>query len=296
MYSMRFLCVLFLSACAAAEHIHAHQGHQCMHDAVVEGARAHWKKHNIPDRFTLSASELNAHSSVSQASSRRLQSYSNIRILIKTDLLVDGKYVALRLPVVRCVGGLALPLVAHRFATTCRDLPYVCEGGATFIEGSGQATSFSDTRSCTSADVMHFGDAKYLFLINNILRDAVEYFSNALSVLPVTTTMSWSFPETWSNATCFQNGRILPFVCCDSVLPTSAKPAGGGITNTDFVLYVTKRPTIGSTLAWALPCFSDYRTLSANRPVLGQANFSPARLNLDPSAYAGTFASALQDS
>ncbi len=171
----------------------------------------------------------------------------------------------------------------------------MCEGGATFVEGSGQAVSFSDTRSCTSADVMHFGDAKYLFLVNNILRDAVEYFSNALSVLPVTTSLSWSFPETWSNATCFQNGRILPFVCCDRVLPNSAKPIGGGITNADFVLYVTKRPTIGSTLAWALPCFSDYRVLSANRPVLGQANFSPARLNLDPSAYAEQLSTAIHE-
>ncbi len=54
----------------------------------------------------------------------------------------------------------------------------------------------------------------------------------------------------------------------------------------DFLLYVTKRPTLGNTLAWALPCFDDTRQYSNYRPTMGQANFSPSRISTDPKDYA----------
>ncbi len=113
MSSMFLTLVLLLSACAA-EHIHSHKGHQCMHDSVVEGARAHWKKHGLDDRFSFSAASLNPHGA-SQSVSRRLQSFSNIRILIKTDLLVDGAYVCLEMPTCCFTAGFAqLPLLPLR--------------------------------------------------------------------------------------------------------------------------------------------------------------------------------------
>ncbi|KAF1777598.1 PH-BEACH domain [Phytophthora cactorum] len=48
-----------------------------------------------------------------------------------------------------------------------------------------------------------------------------------------------------------------------------------GVANADYLLHVTARPTVGAVIAWALPCNLD----QYGRPISGQANFSPSRLN-----------------
>lgn len=50
-----------------------------------------------------------------------------------------------------------------------------------------------------------------------------------------------------------------------------------GIDDSDFVIFVTARPTTGSTLAWALTCGYD----QYGRPIYGQINIGPNRLNPD---------------
>jgi hypothetical protein len=198
---------------------------------------------------------------------------------------------------------------------------------------------------------------RYNFLVNNVLTDAVNYFTNALSVIPVTTPLFWcvyrsimprggrvvscrvvscrvvsyrvlscpvescrhltppvvgcaglagrtrrALPTASScGLTCAATTRCpavpgslvrLSALCLSSLVnlaPIALLPravvAPAGISDADFVLYVTKRPTFGSTIAWALPCFDDTRTRSRFRPVMGHANFSPARISLDPNAY-----------
>lgn len=124
--------------------------------------------------------------------------------------------------------------------------------------------------------------------------DAVAYFNSALSVIPVTASLSFDSSVTWPDSTCFGSGAVLPFICCNSILPASAKPPQS-FTGTDFIIYITKRPTLGSVLAWALPCFQDNRQYSYGRPVLGQANFSPAQLSTNPSAYHQQLTTAIHE-
>ena len=308
--AMRVVAVALLLL-SGAVFVHGHEGHQCIHDAMVHTARSHWKSKGVQDPFELRADVLTPHSQELLHGSRRLQSYSGIRIQIMLDKLADGAYVIVAPPRLghefqrfrRDV--IAAPLCASRFSRAAvprvlrSDLPYVCEGPSgnpgTFVEGSGQSTSFSNTFPCTANDVMHVGDAKYNFLVNHILQDALSYFSNALSVIPVTATLSWTSPQTWNNFTCFNSGRIIPYICCDAILPPSGRTGVGGVSNADYVLYITKRPTLGTTLAWALPCFSDTRPSSANRPIMGQANFSPAQISLAPSAYAQQLSTAIHE-
>jgi leishmanolysin len=65
------------------------------------------------------------------------------------------------------------------------------------------------------------------------------------------------------------------FVCCQSAMPAADMTTG--IAMSDYHLYVTARPTGGSTIAWALTCQQD----GNGRPIAGHANFSPSRMALD---------------
>jgi hypothetical protein len=76
------------------------------------------------------------------------------------------------------------------------------------------------------------GDAKYNFLVYTLLPDAMDFFTNSLNVLPMTSNLFWPNPASsrntpWSDAQCFNNGTaIRPFVCCNRTLPASARSPG----------------------------------------------------------------------
>lgn len=65
------------------------------------------------------------------------------------------------------------------------------------------------------------------------------------------------------------------FVCCSNNFP--AADAANGVPNSDFHIYVTARPTAGSTIAWALTCQTD----QYGRPTAGHINFGPALVSTD---------------
>jgi hypothetical protein len=87
---------LFFAAVLGFGAAHGGPGHSCMHDTIVEGARQSWRTAGEPDRFVIQEHDLTQPGSHNSQTSRSLLSYSNIRIKIMTDLLVDGAYVSPR--------------------------------------------------------------------------------------------------------------------------------------------------------------------------------------------------------
>lgn len=144
---------------------------------------------------------------------------------------------------------LTASLPSWRATALYRDTPFACEGTpdspGLYVDGTGGAFSLDSYLPCTAQDLMPKDSDKYNFLVNSILPSAIDYLESTLSVLPVTSPMSWA-SEAWADSYCL-NPPIKAFVCCNFTMPMSART---GISNADFVLYVTKRPTQGAVLAW----------------------------------------------
>jgi hypothetical protein len=83
------VCVVAAAVCAHASGKHG-AGHHCIHDSIKDRARKHWEAAGVPDQFLLREQDLSVPGSHTVMTARSLQSYSNIRITIKTDLLADG--------------------------------------------------------------------------------------------------------------------------------------------------------------------------------------------------------------
>lgn len=125
----------------------------------------------------------------------------------------------------------------------------------------------SVTGTCSQANVMT--SAKRQFLENSVLAATKDYFTRALQVESVQGNLV--LPQA-NDAWC----SSADFMCCGKNQPSQAYTTG--YPNTDFVLYVTGRPTGGSTIAWALTCATASGSV---RPISGHANFGPALINDD---------------
>ncbi|KAK8798794.1 hypothetical protein WA158_007878 [Blastocystis sp. Blastoise] len=121
--------------------------------------------------------------------------------------------------------------------------------------------------TCTASDILT--GAKKSLILSTLLPAAKTYFSNALSVLPLQTNLM-ATPLT----TCGNSG----IACCAGQLPSYLQ--NPGVENTDLVILVTSRPTLSSTIAWAVSCQYD----QYGRPLLGHINFGPRYLSTDISS------------
>ena len=138
-------------------------------------------------------------------------------------------------PLPQCRVGFSPPCQKNmNHPQTPSDRPFTCEGTpsapGTFIESTGTARDWTSTTACKASDIMTKGDAKYNFLVHTLLPDALDFFTNALSVLPVTSSLYWPLGRNvpWSDSQCISPGNyIRPFVCCNYTLPRSGRAPGG---------------------------------------------------------------------
>ena len=102
------------------------------------------------------------------------------------------------------------------------------------------------------------------------MKEAVAWFQRVLKVPPVSNIKVQPLP----GSSCYRAGHVQSFGCCEGQVPPQDQSTG--YSNTDFVLYVSARPAPAGVLAYALTCQSD----ALQRPIVGYANFAPAKIDL----------------
>jgi len=208
----------------------------CIHDHIMESIAT-----NVPhDHRQLAITSHQQYNFTVNEHGRALQStFSPIRIKVDVSRLYDGG-----------------------------DGQFACNtAGAQYIPTL--AVKSTDRGTCTGNDVITA--EKRAYLIDTLIPAAVAFYTKALSVRPVSGNLR--LPNPMPDYSCFNDGSYYyNLVCCDKNFPASLKTTG--VTDADYYLFVTARPTAGSVLAWATECQSD----QYSRPLCGHANISPARM------------------
>ncbi|KAF0685193.1 Aste57867_22895 [Aphanomyces stellatus] len=151
------------------------------------------------------------------------------------------------------------------------DPGYLCKQVGDMITRDGS------NYACTQNDLLT--KDKSDFILTVLLPAVSNYFKNVLSVQSVVGNLKIQGIGCQSTE----------WACCSSTIPPYL--SSQGIANTDFLIHVTARPTSGAVLAWALPCNID----QFGRPISGQTNFGPNRLDTSIAARAGQIGTAIHE-
>jgi hypothetical protein len=124
--------------------------------------------------------------------------------------------------------------------------------------------------TCTEEDILTSEKRAYL---DSVLADSAAFFADTLFVTRPTGNLQLA------NRDCGVSGSTFS-------IPNELRNPGAA--DTDYVLFVTAEPTLGTTLAFAAACQGQRDTsggvlAGTGRPIAGFANFSPARISIgDP--------------
>jgi len=115
------------------------------------------------------------------------------------------------------------------------------------------------------------------FLTDQLIPNALNWVASALKVQSVVgnLTLHKQCKRYYTNPyRCIEWWE--PTSCLEATIPQEylAEGGGSGVSNSDYILFVTSEATTGNTLAFAGACQYDQN----NRPIAGNANFGPSHL------------------
>eukprot|EP01130_Rhizamoeba_saxonica_P000877 TRINITY_DN10768_c0_g1_i1.p1 TRINITY_DN10768_c0_g1~~TRINITY_DN10768_c0_g1_i1.p1 ORF type:complete len:521 (-),score=87.68 TRINITY_DN10768_c0_g1_i1:38-1567(-) len=115
------------------------------------------------------------------------------------------------------------------------------------------------------------------FVINSLFPTAISYLSNALQVDRVQGNLYYDLQCKSYYTNPYQCVEYHPATCIDATVPNHyTRQYGSGVSNKDFVVFVTANPTSGGALAYAGACSTDQN----GRPIFGNVNFDPSHLTV----------------
>ncbi|OQR91742.1 leishmanolysin-like peptidase, metalloprotease family M08 [Achlya hypogyna] len=198
---------------------------------------------------------------------------------------------------------------SHPFDAASRRLEAAVDAASAAIQvPSTPYTSLRITPVIDPASFAALSTDKSNLITNQLLPDAIAFWQNALKVIPINgtwyaqrqcTSMYTTSPPKCASVASNQMCLDQPIPAshfgarqvCSSCRTTSASsctcstlPAGAGVANTDYVLYVRAVQTTHcdtSVLAYATSCQLD----QYDRPIMGMVNFCPNKLKTTASAY-----------
>jgi hypothetical protein len=255
------LVLLYVVLCVALLQPFVAEAHKCMHDVMTESLSKNHERHQATSQTvdaTAAANVRYATSNSGREHGRRLKAGEFTAMRFNLDF---GRLSA-SLPSSSSSNN---PSAASAAAAVANEARYMCRGGDAERGKTVLPTdvSLGSAVPCNREDEL---DERKFALLRDVVADAAKWWSAALSIDPVVGPLVLGRPTQCNDG--------VAYMCCSGFMPASHYETGKGIPDTDFVLYVTARPSDSSVVAWALTCLSDLR----DRPIAAHINVSPRSL------------------
>ncbi len=154
---------------------------------------------------------------------------------------------------------------------------FACVTGTTSVTMTTSGNSYV----CQKNDILT--DAKKSFVLEKLLPAAVDWFAATLQVKSLANPIKYTGFSSCATKKYY-------YACCDNQIDKLAV-SSTGVPNSDMHIIVTTRPADGGTIAWAISCTGD----EFDRPIVGQINFDPERLDSSVGAWEEQLATAIHE-